>query len=154
MRITFIVCFLFPSLLFGQISIGDSQGVIINADSTTICGNSANSQVFSISGASGHYDHTIWSTSSSAISILFYPNNDSTKALVSWNPNNVPFTFQIYINDTVHGFSDSLYVSVNAPPSVILNNHWNSIVSCAFSDTTVSGGSPPGVHILSLDIPE
>ena len=143
LRSKIIACLFFPLLTFGQISIGDSQGSTYAVDSINICGDS-NGEIFSIVGGVGHYSHTKWSSSNSSVSLQVNYNNDSTKVLTSWNLSALPLSFTLYLKDTIHGFNDSLHVSVNSPPNVTLNNHWSSVSMCAGTNTSVSGGSPPG----------
>ena len=143
LRSKIIACLFFPLLTFGQISIGDSQGSTYAADSINICGDS-NGEIFSIVGGAVHYSHTTWSSSNSSVSLQMNYNNDSTKVLTSWNLSALPLSFTLFLTDTINGFNDSLNVSVNSPPNVTLNNHWSSVSICAGSNTSVSGGSPPG----------
>ena len=143
LRCRIIACLFLPLLTFGQISIGDSQGSTYTSDTINICGDS-NGEIFSIVAAAPNYSDFQWSSSSSVVLLQSPYNNDSSKVFASWSQTSVPFGFDLFLLDTVQNLGDTLFVSVNSLPSVTLNNHWNSIVSCAFSDTTVSGGSPPG----------
>ena len=143
LRLRILAFLLFPLVAFGQVSIGDSQGSAYVADSINFCGDS-NGEIFSIVGGVVDYSKLVWSSSSSAVLLQSPYNNDSSRVFASWNQSNVPFSFNLILQDTAQNSSDTLHVNVNSLPNVSLNNHWNSIVSCAFTDTTVSGGSPPG----------
>ena len=113
LRLRILAFLLFPLVAFGQVSIGDSQSSAYVADSINFCGDS-NGEIFSIVGGVVDYSKFVWSSSSSAVLLQSPYNNDSSRVFASWNPSNVPFSFNLILQDTAQNSSDTLHVNINS----------------------------------------